>query len=55
MLIQNKIVVGLERCLNLINEKVIHFSSKHITDEGINSLMALVETALFIFKNNSKN
>jgi hypothetical protein len=55
MLIGPKLVVGLERCLNLINEKVIYFSSKHITEEGINSLMALVETALSIFRNRSKS
>ena len=46
-------ISGLEKCLNAINEKVFYFSTKHITEEGLNSLMALVETGLNICKNHS--
>lgn len=32
MLIKEKLVVGLERCLNLINEKVLYFSNRALTE-----------------------
>jgi hypothetical protein len=55
MLIRPLMTTGLEKCLNAINEKIFYFSTKHITEEGLNSLMALVETGLSICKNRSGN
>ena len=54
ILIRPKLVSGLERCLNLINEKVLYFSNRPLNDEGINTLRALVETCLSICENQSK-
>ena len=51
VLLKSKIVCGLEKCLNAINEKVFYFSTKNITEEGLNSLMALAEIGLNICKN----
>ena len=42
LLLGPKLVVGLERCLNLINEKVVYFSGRQVAEEGVNGLMALV-------------
>ena len=53
ILLRPKLECGLEKCLNAINEKVFYFSTKNITEEGLNSLMALAETGLNICKNKS--
>ena len=53
MLLKPKLVQGLERCLHAINEKVFYFSTKHITEEGLNSLEGLAEVGLNICRNRS--
>lgn len=53
LLVRAKLVRGLEKTLTLINEKLFYFSTKHLTEDGLNALMALAETAQHICRNRS--
>lgn len=48
MLLKEKIKSGLERYMNLINERIKSYSTRQIDDAGINDLMSYVEICLQI-------
>ena len=54
-LLKEKIKVGLEKYMNLINEKIKSFSNRNIDDTGINDIMSFTEICLEICHKKSKS
>ena len=48
MILKEKIKSGLERFMNLINERMKSYSTRQIDDAGINEIMSYVEICLQI-------
>lgn len=48
MILKEKIKSGLERFMNLINERMKSYSTRQIDDAGINEVMSYVEICLEI-------
>jgi hypothetical protein len=46
MLLKSKMKSGLEKYMNLINEKIKSYSSRQLDEIGINDIMSYVEICL---------
>lgn len=48
MILKSKMNSGLEKYMNLINEKIKSYNTRQIDDAGINDIMSYVEICLEI-------